>query len=162
MNEQIAAFVRTLLFFALVTGTAAVLIPLLVLHGMDTSGGIPTLGAPIVALGAALVLWSGYGFAFIGRGTPNPIDEPTRLVVWGPYRWVRNPIYVGAVTVVVGEAIASSLVLLAYAVIMWTLFHVFVVLWEEPHLTRRFGQSYLEYKRRVPRWIPRRPNASRR
>ncbi len=65
----------------------------------DTSGGIPLLGAPLIVLGVALLLWSGLGLSFVGRGTPNPVDAPKELVVWGPYRWVRNRMYVGVLIV---------------------------------------------------------------
>lgn len=159
MNEGTWAFIRTLVFFALVPGSLTTLVPLWLLRGIDTSGGLPLLGAPLILLGAALLLWSGFGFSFIGRGTPNPVDEPNELVVWGPYRWVRNPMYVGVLTIIVGEAIAFSLALLIYAAVLWAFFHTVVVLYEEPHLTERFGESYVAYRRRVWRWIPRRPRA---
>jgi protein-S-isoprenylcysteine O-methyltransferase Ste14 len=80
------------------------------------------------------------------------------VVAVGPYRWVRNPIYIGALLVVVGEAwLFLSLPLLAYGGAMAIFFHLFVVSYEEPTLRRRFGSSYREYQRIVPRWIPRPP-----
>ncbi len=157
MGERFWALVRTLVFFAVGPGMVTFLIPMWLLRNVDTSGGILFIGAPLIVLGAALLLWSGFGFSFVGRGTPNPVDEPHELVVSGPYRWVRNPMYVGLLTIIVGEAIAFSLWLLAYAVVLSIVSHVVVVSYEEPHLAQRFGLSYVEYKRRVPRWIPRPP-----
>jgi protein-S-isoprenylcysteine O-methyltransferase Ste14 len=80
------------------------------------------------------------------------------VVAAGPYRWVRNPIYLGALLIVLGEAwLFLSLGLLAYAGAMAVLFHLFVTGYEEPTLWRRFGRTYLEYQRMGPRWIPCRP-----
>jgi protein-S-isoprenylcysteine O-methyltransferase Ste14 len=94
----------------------------------------------------------------VGGGTPGPWDAPSRVVAAGPYRWVRNPICLAALLVVVGEAwLFLSLRLLAYAVAMAVLFHLLVTGYEEPTLHRRFGSTYPEYQRMVPRWIPRRP-----
>ena len=155
MPDRLAAFVRTLAFFVIAPGSVTVLIPWLLLRGVAASGE-PPVGAPLIAAGAALLLWSGFGFAFIGHGTPTPYDEPRELVVWGPYRWVRNPMYVGVLIVLVGEAIAFSAALLVYAALVWLAFHAFVVGYEEPHLAARFGASYETYRRTVPRWLPRR------
>lgn len=80
----------------------------------------------------------------------------------GPYRWVRNPIYIAALLVVLGEAwLFLSLPLLKYAVAMAVCFHLFVIGYEEPTLYRKFGDTYLEYKQAVARWIPRRPRFGR-
>ncbi len=161
MTERLFALTRTLVFFALVPGTVAILIPELIRRGAP--GGeplVPGLGLVLAAGGAALVLWSGFGFTFVGRGTPAPFDAPRELVVWGPYRWVRNPMYVGVLLLILGQAVASSSVtLLAYALLVWVLFHAFVALYEEPTLEARFGASYRDYRRRVPRWLPRLPRA---
>ena len=106
--------------------------------------------------GAALYLRLPLGFATVGRGTPGPWDAPRRVVDVGPYRWVRNPIYIAALLVVVGEAwLFLSLPLLAYAGAMAIFCHLFVIAYEEPTLRRTFGESYEEYQRAVPRWIPR-------
>ena len=94
----------------------------------------------------------------MGGGTPGPWDAPRRVVARGPYRWVRNPIYLAALLVVLGEAwLFASPRLLAYAAAMAFCFHLFVTGYEERTLARRFGPAYLEYRRAVPRWIPRRP-----
>jgi protein-S-isoprenylcysteine O-methyltransferase Ste14 len=80
------------------------------------------------------------------------------VVAAGPYRWVRNPIYISALLVVLGQAwLFMSLPLLAYAGAMAVCCHLFVIGYEEPVLRRRFGSAYLEYQRAVPRWLPRPP-----
>jgi protein-S-isoprenylcysteine O-methyltransferase Ste14 len=110
----------------------------------------------IGAVGAAVALWCIFTFATIGRGTPAPFDPPRRLVIRGPYRFVRNPMYIGA-----GLALASaalfyeSLPLLGYAGLFFLATHVFVVLYEEPTLRRTFGEEYEAYCRQVGRWWPR-------
>ena len=105
-----------------------------------------------------MLLDSWVRFVTRGRGTPAPIAAPKRLVVTGFYRWVRNPMYVAIILVVVGEALVfRSAALLLYAAVLWITFHLFVLLYEEPHLRGRFGPPYEEYVRSVPRWVPRPP-----
>src|SRR5712692_622459 len=112
-------------------------------------------GMVIGVAGATVALWCIFTFASIGRGTPAPFDPPRRLVIRGPYRFVRNPMYIGA-----GLALASaalfyeSLPLLGYAGLFFLATHVFVVGYEEPTLRRTFGQEYEVYCRQVSRWWP--------
>jgi protein-S-isoprenylcysteine O-methyltransferase Ste14 len=102
---------------------------------------------PVIAAGIALYGWCLWNFAAVGRGTPGPWDAPSRVVAAGPYRWVRNPIYLAALLIVLGEAwLFLSPALLAYAGVMAVLFHLFVIGYEEPTLRRRFGGTYLEYQ----------------
>jgi protein-S-isoprenylcysteine O-methyltransferase Ste14 len=113
-----------------------------------------------ILLGVGLYLWCAGAFTFLFQGTPAPIDAPKVLVVQGFYRWVRNPIYVIILSVVIGEAILfRSFLLAGYALVLWGTFHAFVVFVEEPSLRRQFGGSYETYLRTVPRWIPRSPYA---
>ncbi len=121
----------------------------------------PTLGLPqiagivIAAAGAAAVLWCVLTFAFVGKGTPAPFDPPRRLVIRGPYRFVRNPIYLAAAVALSGAALYyESLTLLAYAGIFLLAAHLFVIWYEEPTLRRTFGQEYDTYCARVRRWLP--------
>jgi protein-S-isoprenylcysteine O-methyltransferase Ste14 len=106
---------------------------------------------------AALPIFADFLIRFVreGFGTPAPIAPPRKLVVGGSFRYCRNPGYVAVVSLVVGQGLffASTSVLI-YAVCLWLAFHLFVVLYEEPNLRRRFGAEYEEYRRRVPRWIP--------
>jgi protein-S-isoprenylcysteine O-methyltransferase Ste14 len=113
------------------------------------------LGGTILVLGAALVLETTARFALQGRGTPAPWAPPERFVVHGTYRLTRNPMYVGVIALIAGQALLLGReILFAWAVAAWLLFHLFVVLHEEPGLRRRFGAAYEDYCRRVPRWLP--------
>jgi protein-S-isoprenylcysteine O-methyltransferase Ste14 len=119
-------------------------------------GVLQATGMAIGAVGAVVALSCIFTFATIGRGTPAPFDPPRQLVIRGPYRFVRNPMYIGA-----GLALASaalfyeSLPLLGYAGLFFLATHVFVVGYEEPTLRRTFGQEYGGYCRQVGRWWPR-------
>lgn len=115
-------------------------------------------GAVLMAVGGALALACVALFVARGRGTPAPFDPPGRFVVVGPYRWVRNPMYVGAFVVLVGFGLwHRSPSIVALALLAWLLIHLFVVLVEEPGLARRFGAEYEAYRSSVNRWVPRRP-----
>jgi protein-S-isoprenylcysteine O-methyltransferase Ste14 len=153
--------VRNLLFSLVVPGLGAALVPWWILGASPTPPhGVAWLG--VIPLGAGLILYLTCvrAFAQVGRGTPGPWDPPRRVVTVGAYRWVRNPIYLSALLVVLGEAVLfRSWALLGYAVAMAACFHLFVIRYEEPHLRRTFGTSYTDYTRRVHRWIPRRPTA---
>jgi len=152
-------FLKNALFTVLVPGTVAVLVP----YGILARGGavldlepfraLPA--APLLALGAATYFWCLWDFAVAGRGTPAPIDPPRQLVARGLYRYVRNPMYVGVLLVIVGwSALFDSVALLSYAAAVAVAFHLFVVLIEEPMLRRRFGPAYDAYCGAVRRWIP--------
>ena len=153
---------RNLLFSVVVPGLGAVLVPWWILsRGYATPTPIAWAAASVIAVGVALYVVCVRAFAIVGRGTPGPWDAPRRLVAVGPYRWVRNPIYIAAILVVVGEAwVFRSIALLAYAGAMAVVFHLFVVGYEERTLHHRFGGVYAEYVRTVSRWIPRPPRRS--
>ncbi|HLQ60918.1 MAG TPA: isoprenylcysteine carboxylmethyltransferase family protein [Candidatus Acidoferrales bacterium] len=149
---------RTLVFTVVVPGSVIVLIPRWILRGQPVLGSpwLVAAGALLVAAGGALLARCFWAFMAEGRGTPAPWDPPRRLVVRGPFSRVRNPIYLGVLAVLTGEAgLFSSGALLAWAVIAALLFHGAVVLYEEPGLRRRFGADYERYLREVPRWVPR-------
>jgi protein-S-isoprenylcysteine O-methyltransferase Ste14 len=110
-------------------------------------------GILIGAAGAAIALWCIFTFAVVGSGTPAPFDPPRKLVTRGPYRFVRNPMYLGAALALAGAALFyESLPILAYAVFFLLAAHGFIVLHEEPTLRRSFGQAYVDYCRQVGRW----------
>lgn len=159
MARTLSLIMRNLLFTLVVPGLGGVLAPWWILtRGGHTARPAAWEAVPAIAAGAVLYVWSVWSFAAVGRGTPGPWDAPKRVVAAGPYRWVRNPIYLAALLVVLGEAwLFLSLPLLAYAGAMAVCFHLFVIGYEEPTLRRRFGSTYLEYQRTVPRWIPRPP-----
>lgn len=148
---------KNLLFTVLVPGTVGVYLPLLIARrGAGPTLPLVLLAVPVLALGTAIYAWCLWNFAVTGRGTPLPIDAPKKLVVRGLYRYTRNPMYLAVITVVIGWTILFQAVALAlYALAVATAFHLMVVFYEEPHLGRRFGQEYTEYRARVGRWLPR-------
>ena len=159
MPSVMSLFVRDLLFTLVVPAAGAVWLPWWVLTRFDPPA-VPAAwpAMAVIALGAALYVWCVWMFAAVGGGTPGPWDAPRRVVAVGPYRWVRNPIYLAALLVVLGEAwLFLSLPLLLYAGMMAICFHLFVIGYEERTLRRRFGDTYLEYQRTVPRWLPHQP-----
>lgn len=114
-----------------------------------------TVAIGLLTLGLAVYLRCAWDFVTRGRGIPAPLDHPRQLVVTGLYRYVRNPMYVGVLLVLLGEALFfQSARFLIYTMAWLLLVHVFVVLHEEPYLTDRFGDSYRHYRSRVRRWIP--------
>lgn len=108
-----------------------------------------------MAIGAILVLVCVVLFIFRGKGTPAVFDPPTEFVASGPYAWVRNPMYIGGYILLAGFGLyANSISILILSVILLALFHLFVVLVEEPALEEQFGESYVLYKNTINRWIP--------
>ncbi len=155
------AFFGTILFTIVVPGTVVGVMPFVLTAGWTF--GPPLAGEPSRWLGVALgVLATPLFVSFLsrfvreGHGTPAPIAPPQHLVVRGPFRWVRNPGYIAVVSMIVGQGLLfGSWAVLVYAACMALLFHFVVVVWEEPALRRTFGAEYEEYRRRVPRWLPR-------
>ncbi len=158
-------FLKNLLFSVLVPGTVAGLAPYWILSAAGQwrrpeLGVVPILGLALLAGGLAVYLRCVGDFGAAG-GTPAPIDPPKELVVRGLYRFSRNPMYLGVLSVIAGQALLfGSLRLALYAAAVFAAFHSFVVLYEEPTLRRQFGESYQRLCARVPRWIGR-PRAPR-
>jgi protein-S-isoprenylcysteine O-methyltransferase Ste14 len=128
MARTLSLIVRNLVFTVMVPGLGGAWVPwwILTRHGR-TATPDAWEAVPVIAAGAALYVWCVWNFAAVGRGTPGPWDAPSRLVAVGPYRWVRNPIYVAALLIVLGEAgLFMSPWLLAYAGTMAVFFHLFV------------------------------------
>ena len=120
------------------------------------------LGVGLLLAGGALVAETTARFALQGRGTPAPWAPPERFVERGSYRFVRSPMYLGVILLILGQALLLGReILFAWAVVAWLIFEVSLVTWEEPGLRGRFGESYEDYRRRVRRWIPTRPRSSR-
>ena len=151
-----ALFIKNLLFTVLVPGTVAVYLPLVITEGRSpASAWAIARAAPVFSAGAAIYAWCVWDFATFGRGTPAPIDAPKRLVVRGLYRYTRNPMYVGVLAVILGWVLLfPSRALGLYAGLVGTCFHLFVLLYEEHHLHRTFGEEYDTYCKRVGRWLP--------
>jgi len=159
MTETRAALLKTA-GLSVLPLTLVVIVPLLLLQ---LTGGlrVPEVSAGAAAgvlaalLGAALNGWSVWGFIFIGRGTPAPMAPPRVLVIDGPFRYVRNPMYIGFIAILLGEALAfAAWVLVAYAGVFFVAAHLLTVWSEEPRLLKTFGEAYREYCEVVPRWIP--------
>ena len=113
---------------------------------------------PNFGSGSSILLRCIWDFAVSGHGTLAPIDPPLHLVISGLYRYVRNPMYLGVLLVVISEAwLFRSGALLVQAGVAFIVVHGFVLLYEEPHLQRQFGSSYADYCQSVNRWLPRRP-----
>ena len=151
----------SLLFFVIAPGTITGYIPWSITHWQlrpDFFGleSLRAVGAALVFLGLVLLVESFARFVWKGFGTPAPVAPPTKLVVSGFYRRVRNPIYVGLIAIVMGEAlILGDERLLVYAAILWLFFHLWVLVIEEPGLRHSFGDEYATFKANVPRWLPR-------
>jgi len=156
--QRANAVVGSALFLAVAPGTVAGFIPWWI-----TGWRGPLAPPPLAILGGFLIAGGGYlllecfgRFAVQGRGTPAPIAPPERLVVTGPYRRVRNPMYVAVTSLILGQAaLFADPRLLIYGLVVWAAFHVFVVVYEEPTLRRTFPQDYAAFCAAVPRWIPR-------
>jgi protein-S-isoprenylcysteine O-methyltransferase Ste14 len=119
-------------------------------------GATRMVGGLLVLAGVASILHSFARFALEGRGTPAPVVPTETLVVSGQYRYVRNPMYVAVVGIVLGQALLFRNAALAwYALGLWALFHAFVLAYEEPTLARTYGESYERYRASVNRWLPR-------
>lgn len=149
---------KSFLFLIVAPGMVAGYIPLALLRGGSQveTGAFAYLALPLWVVGGAILLWSFWNFLHEGRGTPAPIDPPKELVAVGFYRYVRNPMYVGVLSMILGHFLWFGYWnLLVYALLVFLAFHTFVTVYEEPALRRKFGISYEEYLKRVPRWIPR-------
>lgn len=152
--------IRTITYATLFVGLLLVYLParILVWSGIvrPAAMGWPQIAGLLIGTAGALIALSCVcAFAWIGKGTPAPFDPPRRLVVRGPYRFVRNPMYVGAALAVAGAALFyQSVQLLAFVAGFLLVTHLFVVLYEEPTLRRLFGPDYQAYCQRVHRWRP--------
>ena len=155
-----AVLLRALTYATLFVGLFLVAVPQRILTASGIArpahiGPAQAAGFALVALGAALVLWCVLTFALIGKGTPAIFDPPRKLVIAGPYRWVRNPMYIGGGLAVVGAALFyRSAALALYALGFFLVVHLLVLLYEEPRLSRVFGSPYDDYRRAVHRWVP--------
>ena len=160
-RNYIAPITGSVIFLVAAPGIVAGLIPWWISgwQMMPALGGIEPLrwvGILLLLLGGALLTETFTRFALQGRGTPAPIYPTEKLVVTGSYRFVRNPMYVAVVSLILGQALLfGSLPVLAYGAAIWLIVHLFVISYEEPTLERSFGEQYRRYKANVRRWIPR-------
>jgi protein-S-isoprenylcysteine O-methyltransferase Ste14 len=149
---------KTALFMLLVPGLLLVGVPVSLMlsrPALFSFGILRWLAVPLWLVGGAALLWCAYDFIARGHGTPLPLDPPKQLVISGLYRTVRNPMYAGGLVFLLGHVLWSpSRAILAYPVLFFVATHLFVTLYEEPHLRQTFGAAYEQYCREVPRWIP--------
>jgi protein-S-isoprenylcysteine O-methyltransferase Ste14 len=152
--------VRAVTYAALFVSFVLVFVParVLALAGVTsppTFGSLQLAGMILSAAGAALAAWCVLTFVVVGHGTPAPFDPPRRLVIRGPYRFVRNPMYIGAGLALIGASLFyRAWVLLIYVALLWILTHTLVVFYEERVLGQMFGRDYATYRRQVRRWLP--------
>jgi protein-S-isoprenylcysteine O-methyltransferase Ste14 len=148
---------RHLAAIAILPGTVAVLIPALLLDDAELAPGpLAVVGAALMAAGLGMIAWTVALFAGVGQGTLAPWDPTSRLVVRGPYRYVRNPMISGVLALLLGEAaLFGSPAVLAWWATVFAINAVYFVAVEEPGLRDRFGADYEAYAARVPRWLPR-------
>jgi protein-S-isoprenylcysteine O-methyltransferase Ste14 len=159
---------RHLRAIVLLPGVAAVAVPALIVAGgaeVEVGWGLDGVAAALPALAGGALIVAGAGFwawtvrllARIGEGTLAPWDPTRRLVVAGPYAYVRNPMITAVLAVLLGEAaLLGAPALLVWFAVFLAINWLYFPLIEEPGLDRRFGEEYREYKRGVPRWLPRR------
>jgi protein-S-isoprenylcysteine O-methyltransferase Ste14 len=158
--NRLPAIVGTGFFLLLAPGTVAGLVPWWITRWRMQPpllgfSGFRVIGAVMIAAGIAVVLDSFARFALQGLGTPAPILPTRHLVVSGLYQYVRNPMYVGVLAIILGQGLLlGDGRLFAYGVLLWLGVHIFVVGYEEPTLRRSFGSEYEAFRRNVPRWIP--------
>jgi protein-S-isoprenylcysteine O-methyltransferase Ste14 len=155
------AALGSLAFLVLAPGTVAGLVPYWLSRwrmGPPPLGvaALRWAGAVLAAAGAVVLLDSFARFALRGLGTPAPVLPTRHLVVSGLYRHVRNPMYVAVLSLVLGQALLlGSGRVAAWSAALWLAFHLFVVGYEEPTLSRTFGAEYEVFRANVPRWLPR-------
>jgi protein-S-isoprenylcysteine O-methyltransferase Ste14 len=161
MNERLRAIIGSIVFLFVAPGIVAGLIPWWIsgyrmeppLLGVEL---FRWLGVVLLLLGAVLLVETFARFALQGLGTPAPIAPTKSLVVTGSYRFVRNPMYVAVVSLIFGQALLlGSLGTLVWGGIVWLIVHLFVLSYEEPTLSRTYGEQYDRYRSNVRRWIPR-------
>ncbi len=158
MPRPVGPILKTLLFTILVPGFVALRVPydLLGQKYLPGRGSLAGLGILCIILGAGMYFRCAWEFAVRGLGTPAPIAPTKFLVVSALHCYMRNPMYVGVLLVILGQAaLFHAPRLAAYGALCILLAHLFVLLYEESTLHRQFGESYDEYRRTVPRWIPR-------
>jgi protein-S-isoprenylcysteine O-methyltransferase Ste14 len=145
--------------FLLVPGFLLGIVPVFIIQK------VPGLGLPAGSwnwaslqfwiVGIAVIIWCAADFVRKGHGTPAPLDPPRELVVTGLYHYVRNPMYVGALLIQVGNIVwFGRLPQVVYRFFLFTGFNLFIRANEEPYLHKTFGAAYAQYCKSVPRWFP--------
>jgi protein-S-isoprenylcysteine O-methyltransferase Ste14 len=152
---EIMMFIRALLSFIVLPGVAAGIAPPVIASFDPWRRAVWMPGLVVMLAGAFLLLWCVRDFYVSGKGTLAPWDPPRKIVTVGLYRYVRNPMYVGVLLLVLGWSLyLSSVMLAAYMFVLATGFHIRVVRYEEPWMAAQFGKEWETYRATVPRWLP--------
>ena len=160
-SVKVLAIIGSAVFLVIAPGFVAGLVPWWISHWRLEAPffGMPLFrlaGGALILMGVAGLLDSFVRFAVQGLGTPAPVFPTRHLVITGLYRYVRNPIYVAVVSTILGQGLVlGNLTLLEYGGLVWLLFHLFVLVYEEPTLRASFGSEHKKFCAEVPRWIPR-------
>ena len=159
--RRFSSIVGSAIFLVIAPGIVAGYVPWGICHWQVAEpllgvAAFRVVGVLLIAAGLPVLLDSFARFALQGLGTPAPVAPTQHLVVTGLYRYVRNPMYVAVLALIVGQGLLfGSIRVLEYGAAVWVAFCMFVLLYEEPVLRRTFGAEYEEFSAHVPRWIPR-------
>src|SRR6185295_5589728 len=159
--RRVLAIAGSAVFLVLAPGTVAGLVPWWISRWRlesPTQGWLPLriAGGLLIAAGLPVLVDSFARFALQGLGTPAPVFPTRHLVITGLYRFVRNPMYVAVVSVIIGQGLLlGNIRVLEYGAVVWLGFHLFVIGYEEPALRAKFGPEYEHFCAAVPRWLPR-------
>jgi protein-S-isoprenylcysteine O-methyltransferase Ste14 len=160
-NSRLVSILGSLVFLIIAPGAVAGYVPWLftqwrVQSSIPGLAAVRVIGAWLLALGFVLLMETFARFALQGLGTPAPILPPQHLVVRGSYRFVRNPMYVAVLALILGQGLFfATWRVIAYGIAIWSLFSLWVWLYEEPTLRRLFPADFADYCAHVPAWIPR-------
>lgn len=157
---MVSLFFRNLLFTILQPGLVAGYVPYLILGRLKRNSAFSEfgitqgIGLALFVLGFIIMIHCITFFAIKGRGTLSPADPTKKLVVSGLYKFSRNPMYVGVMSMLIGEAIFfNSFDLWIYSALIFVAFNLFISFVEEPRLKRDFGEEYLSYRQKVRKWF---------
>ncbi len=155
---MLSLILRNIFFTLLQPGLVTVLVPWLLVDTIADAALHPTrpglFGLAMITAGWAVLLACIWQFASAGKGTLSPLDPTKNLVATGLYKYSRNPMYVAVTTILTGEVLVTeSADLLVYTIAVFVAFNLFIDFHEEPRMKRDFGDAYIEYMKRVQRWI---------
>jgi len=159
MNKFQKLILKTIIFSLTLPLFFSFIVPFFIIYYLNFfSLNIPIplnyIGIILIILGIIIYSLSCYYFIFYGEGTPSPLEEPKNLITHGIYKYTRNPMYISGILIVLGLAVfLNSLMILIYCLLLFLIYHSFIVFYEEPHLRKKFGKYYEEYCKNVPRWI---------
>ena len=148
-------FLRAIIAFLILPTMVAILAPPLIASIDPWRGQLWLPGLVVVLAGAFILVWCVRDFYVSGKGTLAPWNPPKNLVIVGLYRFVRNPMYLGVLLLVLGWSLfLVSPIIAIYAIVLILGFHLRVTIYEEPWLEAQFGEAWRVYKNTVPRWLP--------